>query len=325
MRLDSIINLVDSVSLGYKAWIDERTYAPMASKPRVKKDFYNYVENSVAFGIVPGTKPDQHKLAIRSWTEDGLKAPYVQNAISLAHGEVDAKVTGVIRAPRPFAQDEQFTMKERMRPLRAGFSIGNFAITAGTLGCFVKTWTGKVMILSNFHVLVGDHGKKGDAILQPGSYDGGRNPDDEIGALRNFVQVKQAGNIMDAAIASIHRKNRPSDFTVPYIGKLTDLIMNPEDVLDVQKTGRTTGHQKGKVTAINLRGVAVNYGPMGVCTFDNCIEIGTPGFSAGGDSGSLVVDKDNNPYGLLFAGSESHTILNPIGPVLKQFHVKIAR
>jgi len=34
-----------------------------------------------------------------------------------------------------------------------------------------------------------DRGKKGDAILQPGAYDGGKNPSDRIGTLDGFVKL----------------------------------------------------------------------------------------------------------------------------------------
>ena len=51
----------------------------------------------------------------------------------------------------------------------------------------------------------------------------------------------------------------------------------------------------------------------------------SPGtFSAGGDSGSLIVTEDGNyPVGLLFAGSSTRTIANPIGFVLSRFNVAI--
>jgi hypothetical protein len=45
--------------------------------------------------------------------------------------------------------------------------------------------------------------------------------------------------------------------------------------------------------------------------------------AAGGDSGSLLVDLYNRPVGLLFAGSASATIYNPIGKVLDAFGVSI--
>jgi hypothetical protein len=92
--------------------------------------------------------------------------------------------------------------------------------------------------------------------------------------------------------------------------------------LAVKKHGRTTGLTSGKVYAINAT-VNVTY-DSGVARFVNQIVI-TPGsFSGGGDSGSLVVTEDgNHPVGLLFAGSSSYTIANPIDTVLSRFSVTI--
>ncbi len=52
------------------------------------------------------------------------------------------------------------------------------------------------------------------------------------------------------------------------------------------------------------------------------------GFSAGGDSGSLIVTKgllmgDRRPVGLLFAGTATTTIANPIDLVLNRFGIEI--
>jgi hypothetical protein len=96
--------------------------------------------------------------------------------------------------------------------------------------------------------------------------------------------------------------------------------------LRVMKYGRTTGQTKGRIYAINAT-VNVNYGLQGTARFIQQIVI-TPGsFSAGGDSGSLiVVERGSNarkPVGLLFAGSPSVTIANPIGLVLERFGVSI--
>ena len=79
------------------------------------------------------------------------------------------------------------------------------------------------------------------------------------------------------------------------------------------------------VWAINAT-VNVGY-DSGVARFVNQIII-TPGnFSAGGDSGSLIVvekGKDaRKPVGLLFAGSTSITVANPIGAVLSRFGVTV--
>lgn len=93
----------------------------------------------------------------------------------------------------------------------------------------------------------------------------------------------------------------------------------------VMKHGRTTQQTKGRVFATNAT-VNVNCGSPGVARFVNQIVI-TGSFSAGGDSGSLVVlekGKDaRQPVGLLFAGSSSTTIANPIDAVLSRFGVII--
>ncbi len=75
--------------------------------------------------------------------------------------------------------------------------------------------------------------------------------------------------------------------------------------------------------------VNVNYGAPGVAFFTGQIVIGGGGFSAGGDSGSLIVverggDK-GKAIGLLFAGGGGVTIANPIGEVLAAFGVTIDR
>ena len=97
-------------------------------------------------------------------------------------------------------------------------------------------------------------------------------------------------------------------------------------MLAVQKYGRTTGHTRGKVTGINAI-LDVNY-RTGRARFVDQIVVTGQGFSAGGDSGSLIVTdgrgrKDRRPVGLLFAGSPNTTIANPIDLVLDRFGVTV--
>jgi len=82
----------------------------------------------------------------------------------------------------------------RFRPAPGGVSIGHRDITAGTLGCWVHR-DGQWMILSNNHVLANSNAAEiGDPILQPGPYDGGRNPDDQIAVLEDFVRIHFPGD-----------------------------------------------------------------------------------------------------------------------------------
>ena len=52
-------------------------------------------------------------------------------------------------------------------------------------------------------------------------------------------------------------------------------------------------------------------------------QILTTNMSQGGDSGSLVLDMKARAVGLLFAGSEQVTILNPISEVLKILNIEL--
>jgi hypothetical protein len=62
-----------------------------------------------------------------------------------------------------------------------------------------------------------------------------------------------------------------------------------------------------------------------LATFYDQIIIETGTFSAGGDSGSLIITNDDNknPVGLLFAGSSEYTIANRIDLVLNRFGVTV--
>ena len=240
---------------------------------------------------------------------------------------VDVLVTGRIDAVR--ATNPQL----KARPAPSGFSVGHPDITAGTIGAKVKDGAGNVYILSNNHVLANSNAASiGDATLQPGPYDGGTSAD-QIGTLADFQTIVMGGasNTMDAAIALVNGADltgsTPDDaYGAPGTTVRSQNLLN----VGVQKFGRTTGHTTGTVTETNVT-VSVCYVPRGMfscaqaATFTGQIGISPGTFSAGGDSGSLIVTNDTNKdlVGLLFAGSSTRTLANPIGPVLARFGVSI--
>jgi hypothetical protein len=87
----------------------------------------------------------------------------------------------------------------------------------------------------------------------------------------------------------------------------------------LQKTGRTTGYTTGQITQIDVT-VSVDYGGP-IATFRNQLMAGA--MSQGGDSGSAVLDMNKRVVGLLFAGSASTTIMNPIQLVLDALQVQL--
>jgi hypothetical protein len=211
------------------------------------------------------------------------------------------------------------------RPVPIGVSTGHPSITAGTIGCRV-TGGGNFYALSNNHVYANENkAHTGDDVLQPGAYDEGIDPRDAIGTLYAFCPIvfsRTASNTIDAAIAQCTPATLGN--SAPGGSFTPSRTTAPATVgLAVQKYGRTTSLTKGNVDAINAT-INVSYGSGKTGRFVNQIVI-TPGtFSAGGDSGSLIVTQSGkNPVGLLFAGSSSVTIANPIDLVLRYFGVTV--
>ncbi len=217
------------------------------------------------------------------------------------------------------------------RPVPTGVSAGNIAQCAsGTIGAVV-TKGGKYYFLSNNHVFARiNQARIGEDIVQPGRFDEDPqcniDPSKVVADLAEFKRLNfgrrslRSPNVIDAAIARIRpgvsfdcgtlTGYTPSSTTVPAVLGMS-----------VKKTGRTTGLTTGTVTGINVT-VVVNYGTryglfVGQIEFTN--------ISGAGDSGSLIVtnDSNNNPVALLFAGSETSTIGNPIDAVLANFGVTI--
>lgn len=239
---------------------------------------------------------------------------------------VIAKVTGMFKA---YADDPTSWFP---RPVPIGVSTGHTDITAGTIGCRVKDSQGNVFALSNNHVYANSNEASiGDNVLQPGPYDGGSDPGDAIGTLYDYQPISfSENNEMDAAIALVSSSTVGTATPPSGYGTPSSSIKTATIGLKVKKYGRTTGYTFGAISELNVT-VDVCYesrGPVNcvkLARFVNQVTI-TPGtFSSGGDSGSLIVtdDGNNDPVGLLFAGSSTHTIANPIGVVLSRFDVSI--
>lgn len=242
---------------------------------------------------------------------------------------------------------------ERMRPARPGLSIGHYQVTAGTFGAVVyDAKSNAPLILSNNHVLANScNGRNrranlGDPILQPGSYDGGTLASDLIGNLERYIPLSFTAlqtdlavaaavrarwrtlaeapteamtNLVDAAVA---KPVRPDliDPDILGIGPVTGTAPGELD-LQVQKSGRTTGYTTGIILIRNVV-MRVDYGDAGVCIFTN--QLVSDIKSGPGDSGSLVLDLQGRAIGLLFAGGDGITVLNPIADVLQQLGIVLS-
>jgi len=242
--------------------------------------------------------------------------------------------------------------KARHRPIPGGVSIGNISITAGTKGheVIALDWgssgdlddidkeikenmsaeleVGKRYLLSNAHVFCedpqADVSKQERRVIQQGKADGGTmGTINYVGQLMSHVVISpNRTNYIDCAVVKC-------DDELNYNSSIVDIgVPNGVELaakgMSVKKSGRTTGYTEGTVEDDSAT-IKVNYGSFSATFADQLVIRGKSGvdFSAGGDSGSLILNDKNNAVGLLFAGSGEITIANKIERVLKPLGVKL--
>jgi hypothetical protein len=244
---------------------------------------------------------------------------------------------------------------QRMRPVQPGLSIGHKDITAGTFGCVVER-NGQRLMLSNNHVLADcNNARLGDRILQPSKYDGGKVDKDAIARLVEFVPIifdedaaaaamsaraqpqgcgkallrtpsgkapvegynKRGRNRVDCALALPDAQHLIS-------GEITS-VGTPRGIavaalgMTIQKSGRTTGHTTGQIEQIDVTS-RIDYDKR-TATFTG--QLLASATSAAGDSGSAVLDMSGRLVGLIFAGSDRVTLINPIQDVFDALDVEL--
>ncbi|MGD9677021.1 MAG: hypothetical protein AB7V16_01490 [Vulcanibacillus sp.] len=217
---------------------------------------------------------------------------------------ITAKVNGKnISVPIRVVKNESFrpnnstlptNYKIRIRPVKAGYSIGT-SQASGTAGIVVtNSKNNRLYVLSNNHVLNKNNQGSTDTI-QPGGADGGKIASDKIGRVYQYVKLKKDNNYLDAAI-SIPLSNRLLSTKYAVIGTLKGHCVNYRIGDRFIKVGRTTGLVGGWVESINTD-LKVNYGSyggLGEVKFKNqtIIRSNMP-ISLPGDSGSVWIKYSN--------------------------------
>jgi len=250
----------------------------------------------------------------------------------------------------------------KWRPAPGGVSVGHVNVTAGTLGMKIQQGD-KAYILSNNHVLAHENKAEiGDPILQPGAYDGGTILD-KIGTLAKFVPIEVAGgsdcpffnivctglngladfgcfigkllglkflcrktrinptvqveNIVDCALAEV--ASHDVTFEILGYGEPAPALIAPQVNMNVKKSGRTTELTEGIITSINAT-VQVMM-TDGIAIFTD--QIIMTKMLEGGDSGSVLLNKNNGLVGLCFAGSDTMSIANKMTNVFAELGIEV--
>ena len=229
----------------------------------------------------------------------------------------------------------------------------------GTLGS-LWIRGGLRFILSNNHVLArSTQGKAGENIDQPGQPGCPSLQGTNVANLTEQASLKPtagtapgpcrgstapvcglAPSNVDAAIAQVVPTTVDTSGTILDLGPAgassiaaappSSTIADPATVVanneQVAKSGRTTGLTCSTLQAALVDGVRVDYdqscgGAVAFASvFNGQVVVNGGTFSAGGDSGSLIVTADTaRPVALLFAGNDIGTVGNPLGDVIKAF------
>jgi hypothetical protein len=224
-------------------------------------------------------------------------------------------------------------------PIQLGTSGGwskdlaNGYCCGGTLGSLVSIG-GTQHILSNYHVLESDIvpggnntvATTGDAVIQPGLIDVNCTASNGQTVATLVKKSALPNSNVDCAIAKVEAGKVRTDGAILEIGTISHLTVPAAIKQAVKKSGRTTGLTRSSISGLNAT-IKVTYenecsgGTAFTKTFSGQIVITNHGskFLNSGDSGSLMVeDVTTNPraVGLLFAGSNTDAIANPINEVL---------
>lgn len=271
-------------------------------------------------------------LAVMVMTEHALGAGKLPGAVEGV--PVFEEVTGRIKAMA--VADHQVKQTPPIQMGTSGgwrYDLANGFCCGGTLGSCVKKGTTQY-VLSNYHVLEADivsggNGRvaqAGDPVVQPGLVDVGCNANgaQNVASLSGIKSLPSSN--VDCAIASVISGQVRTDGAILEVGTISASTVAASVGQAVKKSGRTTGLSRSSVTGLNAT-VSVAYdnecagGAAFTKTFTGQILVRNKGsrFLNSGDSGSLMVeDVATNPraVGLLFAGSSSIAVANPIGQVL---------
>jgi len=269
--------------------------------------------------------------------------PLAKNALPLdIEGlPIVEEVSGIIRpmTDMPMASDKAGNTAKQTPPISMGtsggwrYDLANGYCCGGTLGSLVTNGTTQY-VLSNYHVFEADIvaggnsrvATTGDYVIQPGLIDVNCSAASAQNVGTLVVRHSLPSSNVDCSIAQVISGMVRTDGAILGIGTISKTPIAAAVNMAVKKAGRTTGLASSTISGLNAT-ISVAYenecagGSAFTKTFTGQIVVKNKAskFLAGGDSGSLMVQNvttNPRPVGLLFAGSSTTAIANPISSVL---------
>jgi len=287
----------------------------MMSDPAV-----NEMDESLRIGVgirpsTDGINGNDYAVVLLCQNEADLNGNLVSRAKATAGDDIVARFTGPLIV-NPYSVSGGVPA---VNTLKIGASCAHINVSAGTVGGFVNIGNQGPYILSNNHVLANvNQGVAGDDVLYPSDFDGGSSPQNKVAELDTYIPLGLGNNTpndVDAALAiiedaiNVDRHNLDGSPTGPTPSQFAGVMNAILSLEHVWKIGRTTNWTDGTVLSIN-QSTTTTYivnGVRQIAHFTGQISIeGTNGhFSRPGDSGSMILNDNNEAVGLLFAGTNT--------------------
>ncbi|HEV2805640.1 MAG TPA: hypothetical protein VGW57_12005 [Chthoniobacterales bacterium] len=313
--------------------------AVMAAQKEVTAD---WMRDATVLGTAVGFDAAGNTALVVYVDQDSKNAGEVIRNLPRSHGGVAVQVelTEKFRAmAKPGGGGGTSHTAIQTPPIQLGTSGGwskdlaNGYCCGGTLGSLINI-AGSQYILSNYHVFEADIvsggnntvATTGDPVIQPGLIDVNCTLANAQTVATLEVHHSLPNSNVDCSVAKVASGKVRTDGAILEIGTISSSTVAASLNKAVKKSGRTTGLTRSSISGLNAT-VSIAYdnecagGAAFTKTFTGQIVIANNGsrFLNSGDSGSLMVeDVATNPraVGLLFAGSSSTAIANPIGQVL---------
>ena len=287
--------------------------------------------NGIGFGFKEKNDLNTLEPCIHVLVEDKIDEKYLSKNNIIPKSYMGIK-TDVIKAKKPKIRTDEIPYM--FRPLEGGCVISPNIKTKntnrylkGTLGCIVtKVIDGKkeFFILSNNHVLANTNEFPiGTPIIQPNKLNGGSDLD-VVASLYTFVplnfitETEEPINYMDAAIGKISNNSLISNEI--YLLNNIMGVSKATPTLAVKKVGFKTGLTKGRVVSTGVT-TNVTFSDNKEAHFQD--QVYAKFINDDGDSGSVVLNRNNEVVGLFFAGIDKDAYFSDIDKVLSEFKVNI--
>jgi hypothetical protein len=314
--------------------------AIIAAQSEVTAD---WMRNPEVLGTAVGADSTGNPVLAVYIDRDAAKAgEVIRNLPREVRGQaVDVRLTDKFRAMKgnPHGGGGTSHTARQTPPIQLGTSGGwskdlaNGYCCGGTLGSLVQIGSTQY-ILSNYHVFESDivaggnntTAATGDPIIQPGLIDVNCTAANAQTVATLVKKSSLPSSNVDCSIAKVVNGQVRTDGSILEIGVISRNTVAASINQAVKKSGRTTGLTTSTVSGLNAT-ISVAYdnecagGAAFTKTFTGQIVIANrhSSFLNSGDSGSLMVENvatAPRAVGLLFAGSNTDAIANPIGQVL---------